>query len=53
VSANSIDPAAAASAMGIVNITSPNTIIKLRIFGATGFNTQSGTYAGATIQQLR
>jgi hypothetical protein len=53
VSANSIDTACPANAMGIVNITSPNTLIKLRIFVAAGFNVQSGAYAGATIQQLR
>jgi hypothetical protein len=53
VSANSADTASPANAMGIVNITSPNTIIKLRIFVAAGFNVQSGAYAGATITQLR
>jgi hypothetical protein len=53
VSANSIDTACPANAMGIVNITSPNTLIKLRIFVAAGFNVQSGAYAGATITQLR
>jgi hypothetical protein len=52
VSGNSSDPAAAANAMGIVNITSPNTIIKLRIFVGSGFLTQNAAYAGATILQI-
>jgi hypothetical protein len=52
-SVNSSDPAAPASAMGIVNITSPNTTIKLRIYAAAAFSTQSPVYAGATITQLR
>jgi hypothetical protein len=51
--ANSADTAAPANAMGIVNITSPNTIIKLRITGAEGFEIQNILYAGATITQLR
>jgi hypothetical protein len=54
VSANSVDPAGPANAMGIVNITSANTIIKLRILSGVTFNlTQAGQYAGATIVQIR
>jgi hypothetical protein len=53
VSANSTDPAAAVNAMGIVNITSPNTVIKLRIFVGAAFLTQNTAYAAATITQLR
>jgi hypothetical protein len=53
VSANSTDPAAAVNAMGIVNITSPNTVIKLRIFVGAAFLTQNTAYAVATITQLR
>jgi hypothetical protein len=52
-SANSSDPAAPVSAMGIVNITSPNTVIKLRIFVGAAFLTQNTAYAVATITQLR
>jgi hypothetical protein len=53
VAANSVDTAATASAMGIITITSANTIIKLRITGAVGFDaTQIATYAGATILQI-
>lgn len=51
--ANSSDTASPSSAMGIVNIASPNTIIKLRILNAAGFTTQNITYSGATILQLR
>jgi hypothetical protein len=53
ISANSTDPAGPANALGIVNITSPNTVIKLRIYVGTGFATQNTAYAGATITQLR
>jgi hypothetical protein len=53
ISANSTDPAGPANAMGIVNITSPNTVIKLRIYVAAGFAAQNAAYAGATITQLR
>jgi hypothetical protein len=52
-SLNSTDPAAPVSAMGIVNITSPNTVIKLRIFVGAAFLTQNTAYAVATITQLR
>jgi hypothetical protein len=54
ISANSTDPAGPANAMGIVNITSANTVIKLRIYVGAGFSlTQNTAYAAATITQLK
>jgi hypothetical protein len=50
---NGSDTASPSNAMGIVNIASPNTIIKLRMINTAGFTTQNILYSGATILQLR
>lgn len=50
---NANDPITSSPAAGIVNITSPNTIIKLRTGNLGGVGTQVPGYAIATITQLR